>query len=80
MYSPIVILDRRFAMLLRALHLYQSFNLIVLREYSDRVTFKPLLDELLTRELHSEQVCPRYQDLLPKHQLFNWLNNLGGKS
>lgn len=37
---------------------------IVLIEQRDRFSFKPLLYELLSCELHSEQVYPRYKELL----------------
>lgn len=52
--------------LFTALHLSQQNypQPIILIEQRDRFSFKPLLYELLSGELHSEQVYPRYQELL----------------
>jgi NADH dehydrogenase len=63
---PTVILGGGFVGLFTALHLSQQNypDPIVLIEGRDRFTFKPLLYELITDELHTEQVCPRYTDLL----------------
>lgn len=57
-----VILGGGFAGLFTALHLSQQnyFHPIILIEQRDRFCFKPLLYELLSGELHSEQVYPRY--------------------
>jgi NADH dehydrogenase len=64
--SPTLILGGGFVGLFTALHLSQQNypHPIILIEGRDRFTFKPLLYELITDELHKEQVCPRYQDLL----------------
>jgi NADH dehydrogenase len=63
---PTVILGGGFAGLFTALHLSQQnySHPIILIEQSDRFSFKPLLYELLSGELHSEQVYPRYKNLL----------------
>ncbi len=63
---PTVILGGGFVGLFTALHLSQQnySHPIVLIEQRDRFSFKPLLYELLSGELHSEQVYPRYQELL----------------
>lgn len=63
---PTLILGGGFVGLFTALHLSQQNypHPIVLIEQRDRFSFKPLLYELLSGELHSEQVYPRYQDLL----------------
>jgi NADH dehydrogenase len=61
-YPPTIILGGGFVGLFTALHLRQQnySRPIILIEQRDRFTFKPLLYELLTGELHPEQVCPRY--------------------
>ncbi|WP_414752320.1 NAD(P)/FAD-dependent oxidoreductase [Anabaena sp. CCY 9910] len=63
---PTVILGAGFAGLFTALHLsQQNYSYpIILIEQRDRFSFKPLLYELLSGELHSEQVYPPYQELL----------------
>jgi len=63
---PTVILGGGFVGLFTALHLSQQNypHPIILIEQRDRFSFKPLLYELLSGELHSEQVYPRYQELL----------------
>jgi demethylphylloquinone reductase len=63
---PTIILGGGFVGLFTALHLSQQNypHPIILIEGRDRFTFKPLLYELITDELHAEQVCPRYADLL----------------
>ncbi|KAF3885083.1 MULTISPECIES: NAD(P)/FAD-dependent oxidoreductase [Nostocales] len=63
---PTVILGGGFAGLFTALHLsHQNYSHpIILIEQRDRFSFKPLLYELLSGELHSEQVYPRYKELL----------------
>ncbi|QLE54465.1 NAD(P)/FAD-dependent oxidoreductase [Nostoc sp. TCL26-01] len=63
---PTVILGGGFAGLFTALHLSQQnySRPIILIEQRDRFSFKPLLYELLSGELHSEQVYPRYKELL----------------
>jgi NADH dehydrogenase len=61
-----LILGGGFVGLFTALHLgqdnYSQPTLII--DPNDRFTFKPLLYELLTGELHLDQICPRYRDLL----------------
>lgn len=61
-----VILGGGFAGLFTALHLsHQNYSHpIILIEQRDRFSFKPLLYELLSGELHSSQVYPHYQELL----------------
>ncbi|MEJ1933202.1 NAD(P)/FAD-dependent oxidoreductase [Nostoc sp. NIES-2111] len=63
---PTVILGGGFAGLFTALYLSQQnyFHPVILIEQRDRFSFKPLLYELLSGELHSEQVYPRYKELL----------------
>jgi NADH dehydrogenase len=63
---PTIILGGGFVGLFTALHLSQQNypHPIVLIEKHDRFSFKPLLYELLSGELHSEQVYPRYRELL----------------
>lgn len=63
---PTIILGGGFVGLFTALHLSQQnySDPIVLIEQRDRFSFKPLLYELLSGELHSEQVYPRYKELL----------------
>lgn len=63
---PTIILGGGFVGLFTALHLSQQNypHPIVLIEQRDRFSFKPLLYELLSGELHSQQVYPRYQELL----------------
>ncbi|MBW4643125.1 MAG: NAD(P)/FAD-dependent oxidoreductase [Goleter apudmare HA4340-LM2] len=63
---PTLILGGGFAGLFTALHLSQQnySHPIILIEQRDRFSFKPLLYELLSGELHSEQVYPRYKELL----------------
>ncbi|MDZ8056454.1 MAG: NAD(P)/FAD-dependent oxidoreductase [Aulosira sp. ZfuVER01] len=63
---PTVILGGGFAGLFTALHLSQQNHSqpIILIEQRDRFSFKPLLYELLSGELHSKQVYPRYTELL----------------
>ncbi|WP_442945026.1 NAD(P)/FAD-dependent oxidoreductase [Nostoc sp.] len=63
---PTVILGGGFAGLFTALHLsHQNYSHpIILIEQRDRFSFKPLLYELLSGELHSKQVYPRYKELL----------------
>ncbi|MDZ8187982.1 MAG: NAD(P)/FAD-dependent oxidoreductase [Nostoc sp. ChiSLP02] len=63
---PTVILGGGFAGLFTAVHLsHQNYSHpIILIEQRDRFSFKPLLYELLSAELNSTQVYPRYKDLL----------------
>lgn len=64
---PTLILGGGFVGLFTALHLSrQNYpHPIILIEQRDRFSFKPLLYELLSGELHPQQVYPRYADLLP---------------
>jgi demethylphylloquinone reductase len=64
--TPTVIVGGGFVGLFTALHLSQQNypHEIILIEKRDRFTFKPLLYELITDELHQEQICPLYVDLL----------------
>jgi NADH:ubiquinone reductase (non-electrogenic) len=63
---PTIILGGGFVGLFTALHLGQQkySRPIILIEQRDRFTFKPLLYELLTGEMHLEQICPLYTELL----------------
>lgn len=63
---PTVILGGGFVGLFTALHLSQQNypHPIVLIEPHDRFSFKPLLYELMSGELHTEQVYPAYRELL----------------
>ena len=68
---PTIILGGGFVGLFTALHLSrQNYpHPIVLIEQRDRFSFKPLLYELLSGELHSQQVYPQYQELLSGSQV-----------
>ncbi|BAU66104.1 putative NADH dehydrogenase [Stanieria sp. NIES-3757] len=73
---PTVLLGGGFVGLFTALHLSQQkySHPVILIEPRDRFTFKPLLYELLTEEMHSEQVCPSYLDLLANSKV-SWIQN-----
>ncbi len=73
---PTIILGGGFVGLFTALHLSQQnySRSIILVEPRERFTFKPLLYELLTAEIHSEQICPRYVDLLADSQV-SWVKD-----
>lgn len=64
--QPTLILGGGFVGLFTALHLSRQHHPqpIILIEQRDRFSFKPLLYELLSGELHTPQVYPRYADLL----------------
>jgi demethylphylloquinone reductase len=64
--NPTIILGGGFVGLFTVLHLsHQNYqHPIVLIDRHDRFSFKPLLYELLSGELHAKQVYPRYEDLL----------------
>ncbi len=61
-----IILGGGFVGLFAALHLsHQNYpHSIVLIDRRRNFSFKPLLYELLSGEMHCEQVCPPYEDLL----------------
>jgi demethylphylloquinone reductase len=63
---PTIILGGGFVGLFTALHLsHQDYSRpIILIEQRERFLFKPLLYELLTGEMHEEQICPSYRALL----------------
>jgi demethylphylloquinone reductase len=63
---PTIIVGGGFVGLFTALYLSQQnySQPIILIEGYEHFVFKPLLYELITDELHLEQVCPRYADLL----------------
>lgn len=63
---PTLIVGGGFVGLFTALHLSRQHypRSIVLIEPQERFSFKPLLYELLSGELHAQQVYPRYTDLL----------------
>lgn len=63
---PTIILGGGFAGLFTALHLQQQryANSVILIDPHDRFVFKPLLYELLTDEIHAEQICVPYEKLL----------------
>lgn len=67
-----VILGGGFVGLFTALHLSQKNYPypVLLVDQRDRFTFKPLLYELLTGELHAEQICPSYIELLSDRVAF----------
>ncbi|MBD2462689.1 NAD(P)/FAD-dependent oxidoreductase [Oscillatoria sp. FACHB-1407] len=64
--QPTVIVGGGFVGLFTALHLEQQNypHPIILIEPRDRFVFKPLLYELLTGEMHTDQICPLYTELL----------------
>jgi demethylphylloquinone reductase len=64
--QPTVIVGGGFVGLFTALYLRQQNypHPIVLIEQRERFVFKPLLYELLTSEMHAEQICPSYAELL----------------
>lgn len=65
-FHPTVILGGGFAGLFTALHLSrQNYpNEIILIDRQTNFNFKPLLYELLSGEMHVDQICPDYVDLL----------------
>lgn len=73
---PTIILGGGFVGLFTALHLSkQNYSQpIILIEPRERFTFKPLLYELLTEEIKSEQVCPLYVDLLAGSKV-SWIQD-----
>ena len=73
---PTIILGGGFVGLFTALHLSQQnySHPIILIEGYEHFVFKPLLYELITGELHSEQVCPRYVDLLADSKV-SWVQD-----
>jgi NADH dehydrogenase FAD-containing subunit len=69
---PTIILGGGFAGLFTALHLQrqQYANSVILIDPRDRFVFKPLLYELLTDEIHAEQICVPYEKLLTDNIAF----------
>lgn len=63
---PTIILGGGFTGLFTALHLcHQRYpHPAILIDQKERFVFKPLLYELLSGEMNSNQVCPRYEQLL----------------
>ncbi len=68
---PTIILGGGFLGLFTALHLCQRnySHPIILIDQRQHFTFKPLLYELLTQEIHQEQICPAYASLLPSDRI-----------
>ncbi len=64
--KPTVIVGGGFTGLFTALHLkHRNYSRpVVLIDQKDRFTFQPLLYEYFSREMNTDQVCPRYVDLL----------------
>lgn len=69
--NPTIILGGGFVGLFSALHLSkQNYSQpLLLIDPRDHFVFKPLLYELLTGEMHPEQICPPYQNLLSGTQI-----------
>jgi NADH dehydrogenase FAD-containing subunit len=67
-----IILGGGFTGLLTALHLQRQKYAapVILINPHDRFVFKPLLYELLTDEIHAEQICVPYQKLLTDNTKF----------
>lgn len=67
--KPSIILGGGFSGLLTALYLQrQRYSMpVILIDSQDRFVFKPLLYELLTSEIHAEQICIPYTKLLKKN-------------
>jgi demethylphylloquinone reductase len=70
--QPTIILGGGFAGLFTALHLQKQNHStpVILVDPSDRFVFKPLLYELLTDEIHHEQICIAYPTLLTSKTQF----------
>ena len=66
MTKPTVILGAGFTGLFTALHLcHKRYSRpVILIEQAERFVFKPLLYELLSTEMTTDQVSPRYEELL----------------
>jgi len=64
--KPTVIVGGGFTGLFTALHLkHRNYSRpVILIDQKDRFTFQPLLYEYFSREMNTDQVCPRYVDLL----------------
>ncbi len=62
----VLIVGGGFTGLFAALHFSRlhSSGSVTLIDWNDRFVFKPLLYELLTGEMHEDQVCPLYDELL----------------
>lgn len=78
--QPTIILGGGFVGLFTALHLEQQNypHPIILIEQRDRFVFKPLLYELLTGEMHAEQICPPYTELLANRSVTFAQNSVEG--
>ena len=66
MTNPTVIIGAGFAGLFTALHLCHKryARPVILIDQAERFVFKPLLYELLSNEMTTDQVSPRYEELL----------------
>lgn len=66
MTKPTVILGAGFTGLFTALHLCNKHysQPVILIDQAERFVFKPLLYELLSNEMTTDQVAPRYEELL----------------
>lgn len=66
MTNPTVIIGAGFAGLFTALHLCHKHYArpVILIDQAERFVFKPLLYELLSNEMTTDQVSPRYEELL----------------
>lgn len=66
MTKPTVILGAGFTGLFTALHLCNNHypKPVILIDQAERFVFKPLLYELLSTEMTTDQVSPRYEELL----------------
>lgn len=66
MNNPTVIIGAGFAGLFTALHLCNKrySRPVILIDQAERFVFKPLLYELLSNEMTTDQVSPRYEELL----------------
>ncbi len=70
--ETVIILGGGFAGLLTILHLQKQkySGPVILIDAHDRFVFKPLLYELLTHEIHGEQICVPYDKLLTRNTRF----------
>ncbi len=70
--EAVIILGGGFSGLLTVLHLQKQkySGPVILIDAHDRFVFKPLLYELLTHEIHGEQICVPYEKLLTRNTTF----------